>query len=217
MRRRVRIAILVVLAALCAAAVWLVWFSSVLAVKQVRVVGIEGPGVQAVLTAAAVPVGVPLARLEATAPLEAVLALPWVRVAEVRRGWPSEVVIAVAARVPIAAINAGKAAVDAEGVVFEPVGGLPTGLPTVNAQGVGLEAAMGVLSTLPPDLVRRVVSLSATTRDNVDLNLRSGDLVHWGSVDRADVKAEVLRALMRRKADIYDVTAPELPTTYRAP
>jgi hypothetical protein len=30
------------------------------------------------------------------------------------------------------------------------------------------------------------------------------------------MKAQVLRALLRRKADIYDVTAPELPTTFKA-
>ena len=29
-------------------------------------------------------------------------------------------------------------------------------------------------------------------------------------------KAEVLRALLDRRADVYDVSAPELPTTFRS-
>ena len=220
-RRRVRIALVIMVLVLCAVGVWLVWFSSVLAVKDVRVVGVDGARAQAVLSAAAVPVGRPLARIDAATPQQAVLALPWVQSADVRRGWPAEVVIAVTARVPIAGIarvegEAGRSAVDAQGVVFDPVGALPKGLPTVSGEGVGLTAAMAVLAALPADLAPRVVTLSATTRDNVDLTLRSGALVHWGSAEQTDAKAQVLRALMRHKADVYDVSAPEVPTTFRS-
>ena len=220
-RRRVRIVLVILVLLLGTAGVWLVWFSSALAVKDVRVVGVDGTRAEAVLSAAAVPVGVPLARIDADTPQRSVLALPWVQSVEVRRGWPTEVVIAVTARVPIASITRGdgaadRSAVDAQGVVFTPVGALPKGLPTVSGDGVGLTAAMAVLAELPADLAPRVVSLSATTRDNVDLTLRSGVLVHWGSAEQADAKAQVLRALMRHKADVYDVSAPELPTTFRA-
>ncbi len=220
-RRRLRVAVVVLAVLLAAAAAWVIWFSSVLAVKDVRVVGVDGPRVQAVLDAAAIPAGVAMARMDADTPQRAVLALSWVQSAEVRRGWPTEVVIAVTPRVPIAGIasaggTSGRSAVDAQGVVFEPVGALPKGLPTVSAEGVGLTSAMAVLASLPADLAPRVVSLSATTRDSVDLTLRSGDLVHWGSAEQAEAKAQVLRALMRRKADVYDVSAPEVPTTFRA-
>ncbi len=53
--------------------------------------------------------------------------------------------------------------------------------------------------------------------DDVALTLRSGDLVRWGSVEDADLKASVLAALMKRKASVYDVSAPRLPTTYTSP
>ena len=63
---------------------------------------------------------------------------------------------------------------------------------------------------------RQVDWRAATGHDDIELTLRSGDRVRWGSADQPEVKAQVLRALMNRKADVYDVAAPELPTTFRA-
>ena len=222
-RRLVRVLLVALLVALAAAAAWAVWFSSLLAVREVRAVGVEGARADAVLAAAAVPVGEPLARVDTGRAERAVLALDWVADVEVRRGWPTEVVVAVTAREPVAVLAAGSApaagagrqAVDATGVVFEALGGT-RGLPRVSAEGPALAEAMAVLAALPRDLSRRVVSVSAGTRDDVALTLRSGDLVRWGSAERGDVKAEVLRALLTRKADVYDVSAPELPTTFRS-
>jgi len=215
-RRRWRIALIVLAVVLAAVAIWLVWFSSGLAVKVVRVVGASGPQANAVLAAAKVPLGVPVARVDADGAQAAVLALPWVSAAEIRRGWPSEIVIAVMARTPIAVEATTRRALDVDGVAFDAAGPLPKQLPSVRASGVGLVAAMGVLAALPADLAVRVQALSATTRDDVDLVLRSGAKVHWGSVDQGEFKARVLRALLRQKKDVYDVTAPELPTTFSA-
>jgi len=128
-----------------------------------------------------------------------------------------EVVIAVETREPVAALASDpqRTAIDKDGVVFEAAEVLPKKLPKVTAEGAALPAAMQVLVTLPEDLSKRVVAVTATTLDDIDLSLRSGDTVRWGSADRGDVKAEVLRALLKRKADLYDVSAPELPTTFR--
>lgn len=216
-RRWVRVAIVVLVIVAVAAAAWAVWLSPLLAARQVRVVGVEGVRAGAVLAAAALPVGVPLARID-TAPAErAVAAMPWVAGVEVRRGWPAELVVAVTPREPVAVVEGAQArtAVDATGTTFEVTGALPKGLPRVRAEGDALREAMAVLTSLAPDLARRVVSVAATTRDDVTLTLRSGDLVRWGSSDQAAFKAEVLRALMGRKAQVYDVSAPELPTTFR--
>jgi cell division protein FtsQ len=215
-RRRVRAGLIVLCALVAAAAVWLVWFSSVLAVKQVRVVGVEGPQSAAVLSAASVPLGAPLARVDADSARDGVMRLPWVSSAEIRRGWPNEVVIAVEYRTPIAVDAVSGRAVDAEGVVFDASGSLPKALPKVTAQGAGMVTAMAVLSTLPPDLAPRIETISATTRDDVDLVLHSGAKVHWGSADQVALKARVLQALLKHKRDVYDVTAPELPTTFVA-
>lgn len=213
-RRRIRMALIVLLVIAVGAAVWAVWFSSLLAARQVRAVGIDGARAEQVLAAAAVPLGVPLAQLDAGRAERAVRALAWVKDAEVRRGWPSEVVIAVTPRVPLAVVGSGRA-VDADGVVFDATAATTKGLPRVEAEGDALAESMAVLQTLPADLARKVVAISATTRDDVALRLRSGDLVRWGSADQAAFKAEVLGALMNRKAEVYDVSAPELPTTFK--
>ena len=226
-RRRILIAVLVILVA--AASVWLVWFSSVLEVRQVRVVGADGARADEVLAAAAVPVGTPLARVDAAGAEQSVRDLPWVSAVEVRRGWPNEVVLAVEVREPIAVLDPtaaptagvdaatgqGPLGIDAAGVVFPVVGELPRRLPKVRAQGAALAAATSVVNVLPDDLLKRVVSVTATTMDDIDLHLRSGDVVRWGSSLDSETKAEVLRALLKRKADMYDVSAPELPTTFK--
>ena len=224
-RRWLRLLGLLLAVAVLVGVVWAVWFSSLLAAQQVRVTGVTGARADAVLAAAALPVGQPLARIETQPAEDAVRALPWVATAEVRRGWPSELVVAVTTREPVAVLidaagatgGSVRRAVDAEGVVFDPEGALPKGLPRVTAAGDGLAEAMAVLASLPPDLARKVVSVEATTQDDVLLRLRSGDQVRWGSADQAAFKADVLRALLgSRKADLYDVSAPEMPSTWRS-
>lgn len=216
-RRRILRAVAIVLTVLAVGVgVWLVWFSSVFAVTAVRVVGVTGKQEASVFAAAAIPTGVPLARIDADGAQTAVLAVPWVASAEIRRGWPNEVVIAVSPRTPIAVDAASRRGVDATGAVFDTAEPMPRTMPTVKASGIGLATAMTVLSGLPADLAGRVESLSATTRDDVDLVLRNSATVHWGSAEQAEFKATVLRALLKRKKDVYDVTAPELPTTFNA-
>lgn len=216
-RRLIRLLIAVAVLIVVAGCIWLVWFSPVLQVQQVRVVGAEGPRAQEVLAAADVPTGVPLARVDAASAQARVSDLPWVSSVEVRRGWPNEVVVAVQTREARAVLSSDPRAtgIDADGVVFVAADPLPKGLPRVSAEGAALRSAMEVLTGLPEDLARRVVAVSATTRDDIDLTLRSGDVVRWGSTEEPQTKAQVLRALLKRKADLYDVSAPELPTTFR--
>ena len=225
MRRRrprwLRILVWAMAMLVVAGAVWAVWFSSLLSARSVRVVGVpQGPAASAVLAAAQVAIGVPLARIDTSAAQQRVAALDWVASADVRRGWPGEVVVAVAPRTPIARVGNGEVFVDATGAAFRPATA-PTkadqGLPLVQAEGPALAAASQVLADLPPRILERLVSLSATTVDDVTLTMRSGDLIRWGSADEASRKIEVLAALMQHRADVYDVTSPETPTLYRAP
>lgn len=200
--------------AIVALVVWMVWFSPVFSVQRVSVVGAQGEAAEALIRVANVPIGTPLARIDAAAVDSRVRDLAWVGDIEVRRGWPDEVVLAVTERTGIARRDAQL--VDAEGVAFTPIGRIPKGLPTVRGTDAGLAAAMAVYTSLPPTLAQKVVRLSAQTRDDVTLTLRSGVVVRWGSAEQPELKAAVLDTLMERRARIYDVSAPELPTTFGA-
>jgi cell division protein FtsQ len=70
-----------------------------------------------------------------------------------------------------------------------------------------------VSAALPSTLRTQVTSISAASPDSITLNLESGVKVVWGSSDDSERKAEVLSVLMKRKATVYDVSAPDLPVT----
>lgn len=207
--KKIWVLLAVVVVAVC---MWLVFFSSVFAVKSVVVTGTDGKGAEAVASAAQVPIGTPLARLDTALIASRVHELAWVHDVDVRRGYPSQAVIAITERVPIAKTIDGQA-VDLEGMIFRPMVAGVKGLPQVEASGVGLQSAAEVIAALPPELRARVARAKATTRDDVELILKSGASVVWGNADQSALKANVLTALLGRQAKRYDVSAPELPTT----
>ncbi|MDP2013276.1 MAG: FtsQ-type POTRA domain-containing protein, partial [Actinomycetota bacterium] len=213
-RRRLRVIIGIFVALALLALAWMIWFSSLLTADSVTVVGVDGAAAREVHNTASVPLGVPLAQLDTDAIAQHLSTIGWIDHIDVRRGWPHEVVIAVTPRTAIATRSDGTV-VDAAGVAFTPVAVVPSGLPIVHAEDLGLVAAMGVLTSLPDDIRQKVVSLKATTRDDVALTLKSSAIVRWGSIEQAELKAQVTRALLKRKATIYDVSAPELPTTFK--
>jgi cell division protein FtsQ len=78
---------------------------------------------------------------------------------------------------------------------------------------VTIRSVVTVSAALPVALRGEVASISAASPDSITLNLGSGVKVVWGSSDDSARKAEVLSVLMRRKAKVYDVSAPDLPVT----
>lgn len=213
-RRRWRSLLVILGALIITAAIWVVWFSSLFAIRSASVVGVTGAPAQAVASAAQVPIGLPLAQLEADAITERISAIPWVASVEVRRGWPNAVVLAVTPRTPVAKVAGSDEVVDANGVAFTPPVPVTAALLPIDATDVALAEAVKVVSGLPADLRARVTEVAATTRDDIELTLKSGAQVRWGSADQGAFKAEVLGALLQRRARMYDVTAPELPTTF---
>lgn len=201
------------LALIATAVLWLVWFSSVFAVRDVRVIGVTGSPAASVLATAAVPLGAPMAQLDADGATARILDLTWVGAVEVRRGWPNEVILAVEPRAAIAIQLGTGRGVDASGIAFYSPLPLAKGLPAIDADGVGLTAAVSIWQSLPDELRGKVVGVSASTRDDVELVLKSGAKVRWGSAEQGELKAQTLAALLQRRAEFYDVSAPELPTT----
>lgn len=200
-------------------AVWLFYFSSAFAVAGVRVTGLDTVPSATITQVAAAPVGTPLAKVNLDAIADRVRTIPAVADAQVTRAWPDQLVIVVTERVPVVVVTDGNKfeLVDATGVTFRSVPTKPDGLPEALVVGtrreVTIRSVVKVSAALPAALRSQVASISAGSPDSITLNLGSGVKVVWGSSDDSERKAEVLSVLMRRKAKVYDVSAPDLPVT----
>jgi cell division protein FtsQ len=217
-RLRVVIALVATTAVLGAAA-WVVFATGLLGVRSVEVLGTGRLTTGEVRTAAAVPQDEPLARLDTAAIAHRIAMLPAVRAVDVVRQWPRAVRITVHERVPAAVRLQGSsyALVDRSGVEFDTVRKRPRGLPLVSAPvdagPSALRAALAVVRDSPAVLQGQVLEVRAATPDEVTLRLTRGRTVVWGSPERGLRKAAVLTALMARAAKVYDVSAPDAPTT----
>ena len=216
---------LLVLGPVLLAGAWLAFFSPWLAVSRVDVTISSASEIAGPLTpdevraTAQVEPGTPMLRVPTGEIEERLVALPQVTSASVTRAWPDTIVIDVVGR-EAAAIVAGQGGyevVDVEGVVIRTVDAPAPGVPVVRASGEGLAAAISVAQELPEDLRRRVVEITATTRNDVTLILDDRAQVLWGSAADSAVKAEVLQALFTVKARFYDVSAPGVPATSDTP
>ena len=223
-RRRTRLVVLatvVTLALLAGAAGWLVLGSSVLGARTVEVVGESRLTADDVVAQADVPAGRPLARLDTGAIADRVAGLAPVLRVSVDRDFPSTVRITVVERTAAAvkARGSGWVLVDRSGVAFDTVDKRPRGLPKISApvdEGpAALRATLDVLEALTPTVRDQVREVRAAGLEQVTLQLRRGRTVEWGSAERSDRKAAVLAVLLSRKAKVYDVTAPDSPTTRR--
>jgi cell division protein FtsQ len=208
------------LVALLATGVWVVYFSSVLAVQGVEVTGATTAGAAQIRSVARVPAGEPLARLDLDRIRARVQALAVVRTADVSRQWPDQVLIRVQERRAIAVVEIGGRlrGMDADGVVFRDYRQAPPGLPHVQTStethSDALQEAARVISALPADLAQKVDHVEVETVDQISLVLGDGRRVVWGSAEESDQKAEVIAALLQaRQAQVYDVSVPEQPTT----
>ena len=198
--------------------IWLVMFSSTLALEEVEVQGTDNLRSQQVEQVAGLAAGRPLARVDLDGVRARVEALAEVRSAVVSRQWPDTVVIAVEERVAIAVVDIGGRlrGLDREGVVFDSFRQVPEGMPRVqtsaDAGREALEEAAAVVSALPGDIATRVDHVEVATVDQISLVLRDDRTVLWGSADESDLKAEVLVALLDGPGQTFDVSVPGQPT-----
>jgi cell division protein FtsQ len=208
--------------AIVGSATWAVFFSSWLAADKVAVTGTTSLSAQEVVSAARVPVGTPLIRVDLNAIRAAVAGLPAVKTVAVRRVWPHTVAIAITERQPVASRyhDGTWQVLDRNGVAFRAASTRPPKLPVlaVNASSPDnlLAETAHVAASLPADLAARTRRITAATIDSVELRLKDGGVVNWGSATDSHRKVEVLTALMvNAKASHYDVSVPAQPTTSR--
>jgi cell division protein FtsQ len=198
---------------------WVVFATSVFAVREIRVTGTAIAPPEQVRTIAAVTLGTPLARVDVDGVRDRVRALPSVADVDVHRAWPSTLVIAVVERKAVAAVPAagGYLLVDAVGVPFQTVVRVPAGLALVRVTSPGpadpaTRAALRVLAALTPELRAKLVDLVAESPVRIQLDLTGGRTVVWGDAQDSATKARVATALLGQSGRTIDVSAPEVAT-----
>lgn len=218
-------------AAIIAAAAWALLGSRFLVVRSVHVT-ISGRLVSQaqVVSAARIPLGLPLIRVNTGMIARRVEQIPQVQSADVSKSWPSTIVISVRSRTPVFAwaVRRGYDVIDRFGVVVRQVAHRPAGLPLLRpgtpAEGnaavspapmgsATVSAAATVLDELPRGVARRVREVTAADPSDVSVRLTNGVVIVWGDTRAAAQKAQELTLLLRRHARLYDVSAPGTAAT----
>lgn len=199
--------------------VYAVYFSPWLRVESTEVVGTSQLTESQVLDAADVPEGEPLAQMDLDAIADRVRrTLATVKAVDVSREWPHVIRIEVTERTPIAVVAQGDGftQLDEDGYPFGHLSQAPPGLPLVDtsagAEDDARQEAAAVVAALPEEIIVLLDHVEVESVDEILLELRDGRLVHWGSAEQSDDKAEVLLTLLTQKAQEYDVSVPGMPT-----
>lgn len=216
-RRWVRLLLVLLVLALLGTGGWLVEFSSVLTAQRVTVTGAKTSSAADIRAAAQVPIGKPLARQDPAAIAARVASLKPIRSVLVSRSWPRTMTIAVQERSPVLALplTTGFALVDEVGFAYRNVPEVPVGVVLADADpsDAAVLSQIGmVASALPPELKHKVRKIQAYSPDAIKLHLNDGDVVIWGSSTESALKSQVVLALLHRKAQTYNVSAPHSPT-----
>jgi cell division protein FtsQ len=211
--------VLLLVVVLLGTGAYAVWFSSWLDVEQIEVSGAQNIDADDIRARADIDDGTPLASVDLGRAEARIRSLAVVKDADVSRQWPDTVRIDIEERVAIAVVEIGGRlrGMDADGVVFRDYNRAPPGLPRVQTE-VGttsdaLKEAALVISALPESLTLVVDYLQVTTVDEIELFLKDGRQVVWGSSEDSATKARVLEDLLQTPAKVYDVSVPTQPTT----
>ena len=221
-RRPWRRALLVALAAaLVAALVWVVGWSTWLGLDDVEVTGATGAEAAAVRALVDVPVGTPLARVDTEVVGARVRERVTVAEVSVRRSWPGTLTVEVVPRSAALVVRNPQGrleVVDAEGVSFGTVRAAPKGIPLVTATGAegttreALQSSLALLDALPADLAAKVSGIRLSSANLITFTV-AGRTVVWGGGEDSGRKVAILTALLRTKAKVIDVSAPDTPVT----
>jgi cell division protein FtsQ len=196
----------------------LLYFTPIMAARNIVVVGLGAVSQDEVTSAAAVQPGTPLLQVDTDAVAGRVAAIRRVASARVQRQYPSTLRVTVVERVPVVAkaFPDGPHLFDKDGVDFASAPP-PAGVPYLDADNPGpsdppTRAALQVMTALRPEVASQVARIAAPSVAAVTLTLTDGRVVVWGTTDRTDEKALKLGALLTQPGHTYDVSSPDLPT-----
>lgn len=215
--------VLALVAALLAAAI----FSPLLAVGTVSVSGTRLVTTTQVQAALEPLKGKPLPQVNDDEVARLLEPLVQIKSVSTQARPPSELVVQVLERVPVALVKLGEQyqLVDVDGVVLANTADpAKVALPVIDggAGAIGKDlfrATADVLAALPLEVLAKLSNASAQSVDAVELKLVDGQTIIWGNSGEKELKAKVLEALLKVPVDpknpvrVYDVSAPRHPVT----
>lgn len=234
-RRRRMVVTACILAAL-AGAIWVAFWSPLLDVRDVVVVGGKHVSSSQVAEAAGLSSDDNLLLVSTSQVTQAVEELPWVLEAKVDRKLPGTVRVKVVERAARIALAVGEArwTLDGRGNVLE-AGLADEGMPVLagatvdevrpgtRVDEVEVRQALTAWRSLAPKVRREVVAVLAPTPERITFSLTDGTQIRFGAAESLEAKNEVLVALLAqmraegRSAVYIDVRVPTSPALSAAP
>lgn len=198
-------------------------FTPLLAVEKLEVTGTKRINNKTVLKALEKQIGVPLPMVNTGAIAESLAPFSLVDSFSVVSLPPHTLRIAITERQPICIVTV--AGVD---YLYDPAGvrvgnvGKSDNYPRIAIVGdpkgsPEFTAAIDVLLALPADLLGRIATVDAKSKDDVSMRLRgnAGQRIVWGDGSQSVLKSKVLAALIKnqKKTDFvtFDVSSPTAP------
>jgi len=191
------------------------------AVRHVEITGMSTLTRRAVLETAGIHTGSNVFQLDASAAEGALLTDPWVREASITRDLPGTVRIVVTERLPVGTTEDGSV-VASDGVTLP--GAARRGLPSIRTSPDTLAATAGALGAIPAAALPQVDSIRSDPADGPDgpdgmeLTLRGGTVVIYGSAESVEEKGAALASLLDwleaqgDRATQIDLRSPTAPT-----
>ncbi len=210
----------IVLIALILAAV----YSPMLAIERLSVRGEKLVSEKEIKAALKGQIGKPLPQVSDEEIAKALKRFPLIESFSVISAPPNTLIVKVTERTPIAVVW-----VDGYGYAFFDPAGVRVGraenrsnLPTLEINGTpgkspSFKAAIEVLLALPAELLPRISTVTAKSKDDVSFTLRgyAGQKIIWGDPSQAVLKSKVLAALIKNQSKndrvTYDVSSPQTP------
>lgn len=211
-RQRIIFSLILVLA-ISSTLIYIGWYSNLLIVKNVEVRGNQVVATEIITETAQISLNTQLLRVPINNVVERLQTISQIGRAEVRRGWPSTLVIDVTERVPVALtdIPEGRFLVDEAGFPYL-LASTEVNLPLISGpDDPSRLLSISVWQSFPDWLKAEIVSINADDASSVSMMMTSGRKVIWGDVNQSSEKSAVLKVLRRMAGSTYDVSTPQVP------
>lgn len=211
-RQRIIFSLILVLA-ISSTLIYIGWYSNLLIVKNVEVRGNQVVATEIITETAQIALNTQLLRVPINNVVERLQTISQIGRAEVRRGWPSTLVIDVTERVPVALtdIPEGRFVVDESGFPYL-LASTEVNLPLISGpDDPSRLLSISVWQSFPDWLKAEIVSINADDASSVSMMMTSGRKVIWGDVNQSSEKSAVLKVLRRMAGSTYDVSTPQVP------